>query len=229
MLSVTDTKRFFNIYKGHNNTQASLAYILNSLIKVYNLIKMKEVIGIIAASLVFIVYTPYLRDILSGKSRPHPYSWFVWGLNTVIIFALQLSHGAGAGSYTTATVAAMCFVICILAARHGTKDITRMDTAFLITALLATVVWLFAKQPTFSMVLLITIDMLGIVPSVRKAWYKPGEETLSFWTLSGLRHVLAIVALQKYSLITLLNPLAQIVTDLAFSLMLISRRRFFKS
>ena len=187
----------------------------------------KEIIGIVAASLVFIAYAPYLRDIFKGKTKPHPYSWFVWGLNTTLIFALQISHGAGSGAYTTATVAGMSFLVCVLGIKYGVKDIKLIDTVCLIMALIATVIWLFAKQPTLSTILLVAIDMIGFVPSARKAWNKPHEETLSLWSLNAFRHALSILALQSYSLITVLKPAVWVVGNTAFSLVLISRRRKF--
>lgn len=186
----------------------------------------KEVIGIIAASLVFIAYIPYLRDIFKGKTKPHPYSWFVWGFNTALLFALQISHGAGAGAYTTATVTVVTFFVCILGIKYGTKDIKLIDTVCLILALIAGVIWLFAKQPTFSAILVVAIDMIGFAPSVRKAWSKPNEETLSLWSLNSFRHALSILAIQSYSIITVLNPATWAVANFVFSLVLVSRRRF---
>jgi hypothetical protein len=183
----------------------------------------KEVIGTIAALLVFAAYIPYLRDILKNKTKPHPYSWFVWGLNTAIIFALQVSHGAGAGAYTTGTVVAISFVVCLLGLRHGTKDIVFIDTVCLALALIAMGIWLFAKQPTISIILLVSIDMIGFVPSVRKAWNKPNEETLSLWSINAFRHGLSILALKDYSLITVLNPAIWVIANTGFSFMLISR------
>ncbi len=61
---------------------------------------MKEIIGGIAVALTFIAYIPYYRDILKGKTRPHIYSWSLWGLLTVLIVwhfklkeVLVLQHG----------------------------------------------------------------------------------------------------------------------------------------
>lgn len=186
---------------------------------------MKEVIGIIAALLVFAAYGPYLRDMAKGKTKPHPYSWFVWAFLTAIIFALQISHGAGAGAYVTGTVAALSFIICFYGIRYGTKDITRFDSICFFLALAATGVWLFAKQPTASMILLVSIDMLGFLPTVRKSWHRPYEETLFTWSLNGFRHFLSIFAIEKYSLLTVLNPAVWAVANGLFSLMLIYRRR----
>ncbi|OGD60866.1 hypothetical protein A3A71_03070 [Candidatus Berkelbacteria bacterium RIFCSPLOWO2_01_FULL_50_28] len=186
---------------------------------------MKEVIGIVAAALAFVAYGPYLRDMFRGKTYPHPYSWFIWGFLTAIIFALQISHGGGAGSYVTATVAVLSFVIFFFGLKEGVKDITRSDTIFFILALVATGAWLFAKQPTLSMVLLVGIDILGFLPTVRKAWSNPQGETLFTWSLNSFRHALSIVAIQKYSLLTVLNPTVWALANFAFSIMLIVRRR----
>lgn len=186
---------------------------------------MKETIGIIAAALAFVAYAPYFRDILKGKTKPHAYSWFIWGLTSVLIFALQITHGGGPGAYTTGTVAVISFAVCLLSLKQGTKYITYTDTIFFIMALVAAGFWLLAKQPTLSMILIITTDLLGIVPSLRKAWNKPNEETISMWSLNGFRHMLSIFALKQYSLLTLLNPVAWAIGNMVFSSILVARRR----
>lgn len=187
---------------------------------------MKEIIGIGAALLVFVAYAQYFRDILKGATKPHPYSWFIWGLNTVLIFVLQITHGAGAGAYTTATVAVVCFAVCLLGLhKGGRKDIKPVDTIFFVMALIATGIWLFARQPTVSMLLLVTIDVLAVAPSVRKAWHKPREETLSMWSINGLRHGLSILALGNYALLNIASPVSMAAINLGFSVMLIMRRR----
>lgn len=186
---------------------------------------MKEIIGIVAAALAFVAYAPYFRDIFKGKTKPHAYSWFIWGLTSVLIFALQITHGGGPGAYTTATVAAISFFVCFLSLRRGTKYITRSDTLFFVMALAAAGCWLLAKQPTLSMILLIITDVLGIVPSLRKAWDKPDEETVSMWSLNSFRHALSILALNQYSLLTLLNPVVWAICNIGFSAVLVGRRR----
>ena len=186
---------------------------------------MKQIIGVIAALLAFVAYVPYFRDILHGKTKPHAYSWFIWGLTSILIFALQITHGGGPGAYTTATVAFISFAVCLMSLKGSAKYITRSDTLFFVMALVSTGFWLLAKQPTLSMILLIITDILGIIPSVHKAWNRPQEETVAMWSLNSFRHALSILALNQYSLITLLNPATWAITNVLFSLMLIGRRR----
>jgi len=187
---------------------------------------MKPIIGIVAVILAVVAYVPYFRDIIKGKTKPHIYTWFVWGLVTSIIFALQVKGGGDWGVYVTLSAAILSFVVFALGLRNGDKDIQKIDTAFLLVALFALGLWIFAKTPVISVVLLVTIDMLGFAPTVRKSWNKPYDETLFTWNLNAFRHGLSIFALGQYNILTLLYPLAWTIANILFSTMLAVRRKF---
>jgi len=187
--------------------------------------ELKTLIGIIAVILVFVGYAPYLRDVIKGKTKPHIYSWFIWTLETAIIFALQFSAGAGAGSWTNLAVVFIGFLVFILGMRNGDKDITRTDTVFFILSFVALFLWLIIKQPVLSVVLVTIVDVLGFVPTIRKSWSKPHSETLFTYELGAFRHMLSVLALQSYSIVAWLNPVAWIIANVFFSIMLIVRRR----
>lgn len=188
------------------------------------MLTIKYFIGIIAVLLTFVGYVPYLRDTIKGKTKPHVYSWFLWGFVTMIAFGLQISGGAGIGSLVTLAAAFVSFVIFALGLRNGKKDITKTDTAFFITALVAVGIWLVAKQPILSVILISAIDMLGFAPTVRKSWNKPYSETLFTYELNAFRHGLSIFALQSYSIITWLYPVTWVLANGLFSIILLIRR-----
>lgn len=186
---------------------------------------MKEAIGIIAVLLTFVGYVPYIRDTVTGKTKPHIYTWFIWGFISAIAFALQATDHAGPGGYVTLAAAIACLAIFVLGFKYGEKEITTSDTVFLIAALVAMAIWLFAEQPLASVILLCAIDALGFVPTIRKSWNKPYEETLVSYLLNTFRFGLALIALEQYSLISSLYPLTWIVANGAFSVLLIVRRK----
>lgn len=186
---------------------------------------MKELLGVIAVILTFVGYIPYVRDTIKGKTKPHIYTWFIWGLVTAIAFALQMSAKAGFGAFTTLAAAVVCFIIFAFGMRQGEKNIAPSDTIFFVMSLVALVVWLFAKQPVASVILLSSIDMLGFVPTIRKSWHKPHEETLSSYATNTFRFGLAILALQHYTLVTSLYPITWIFANGLFSIFLIARRK----
>ena len=187
--------------------------------------ELKIIVGVVAVFLTFVGYIPYFRDTIQGKTTPHVYSWFIWGLVTAIAFALQVSGGAGVGSWVTLTVAIIAFAIFALGMRNGEKNITKIDTIFFIFSLVALFLWLIAKQPVLSVILVSLVDMLGFVPTVRKSWNKPFSETLFTYELSAFRHGLSLLALQQYSIVTWLYPAAWVFANVLFSVMLILRRK----
>lgn len=186
----------------------------------------KNVIGIIAIVLTFFGYAPYFRDLLKGRTRPHIFSWLVWAISTSVIYALQVSAGAGFGALVTLMVAVISLAIFILSFKNGNKDIKKIDVIFLILALLAIPLWLVIKQPVLSIILVSSIDMLGFAPTVRKSWNDPRSETLSFYLITTFRHGLSVLALEHYNIITMLFPATWVVANALFSTVLIVRRRY---
>ena len=188
-------------------------------------IEINTIIAVTAVGLSIIGYAPYIRDTLKGKTTPHVYTWLVWGLNASIVFALQVSAGAGVGSWITLTVAILNFIVILLGMRIGKKDITKSDKIFLLLSFVAIFLWLIIKQPVLSVILVVTIGMLGFAPTIRKSWNKPHSETLFLYGLNTFRHTLGLFALQQYSIVTWLYPATWVVLNGLFSLMLIVRRK----
>jgi hypothetical protein len=50
----------------------------------------KTVLGAAGSVMTLIGYAPYLRNTLAGRTRPHAFSWLVWGSITAIAFSGHL-------------------------------------------------------------------------------------------------------------------------------------------
>ncbi|MDD2822862.1 MAG: hypothetical protein PHQ59_02150 [Candidatus Daviesbacteria bacterium] len=185
----------------------------------------KIYISLIAIFLTFFGYVPYIRDTLKQKTSPHVYTWFIWGLVAAITFGLQVSAGAGTGSWVTLGIVLSCSTIFILGLRNGKKDITKIDTTFFILSLIALFLWLVIKQPVLSIILVSIVAVLGYIPTIRKSWNKPYSETLFSYQLNTFRHSLSFFALQEYSIITWLYPISLAIANGLFTLILIIRRK----
>ena len=186
---------------------------------------MKEAITIIGILLTLIAYIPYLINCYSGKTKPHLFSWFVWGCVATLAFALQVSDNAGPGSFVTLAAALICFIIILFGLKNGKKDIVKIDFICLILAFVSIILWLVIKQATLSVIIVCLIDVLGFIPTIRKSWYKPHKETAFTYGLNSFRHILSISALTNYTIVTLLYPLSWSITNGLFVIMLLIRRR----
>ena len=187
---------------------------------------LKQILGVVAVILIFVGYIPYSRDIISGKTKPHIFSWFLWGFVTSIAFALQIYGQAGIGAHVTLAAALMCFVVIFLGFKYkSTSDITKTDVFFIIAAFVAFGIWVFAKQPVLSAVLTTLVDLLGFMPTVRKSWHKPFTETLSFYYLNTFRFGLAVISLNRYTILTAFYPVAWLIANSLFAILLVVRRK----
>jgi hypothetical protein len=185
----------------------------------------KTALGVAAILLTFAGYIPYVRDVMRKRTHPHAYSWFMWATTSLIIFGLQLKGGAGTGAFVTLAAVIVTYLIFGLALKYGKSDITKIDTLFLVLAIIAASLWLLAKQPTLSVILLTVAETLAFIPTIRKSWNKPYGETLSSYGLNALRFSLALLALKHYNLLTTLYPAAWALSNGSFWVLLLARRQ----
>jgi hypothetical protein len=186
----------------------------------------KTIFGIAASVLGVISFLPYLRDVLRRKTKPHLFTWLVWGVLLVIAFIAQILRGAGSGSWITGITAVTCFLTAGLAVHFGEKDIRVLDWMSLLGAALGLVLWGITSDPLLAVILICIVDVLGFVPTLRKGYAKPHEETLIFYVLSALKFAAGLIALRSYSPITYLFPALVAFTNAFFATTLILRRRF---
>jgi hypothetical protein len=185
----------------------------------------KVIVAIISVLLTLTGYTFYFRDIFAGKTKPHAYSWLVWASLTAIAFAGQISDHAGPGAWVTAVTAAISFIIFVIAIQKGEHNITRSDKLNLLGAAVALFLWFFTSNPLSAIILISIVDFLGFLPTIRKSYHKPYEETLISYVLAGTKFILSIIALDHYSATTWLYPASLIAANAFFVSMLIIRRR----
>jgi predicted neutral ceramidase superfamily lipid hydrolase len=188
------------------------------------MIESKIIFAVIATILGLIGYIPYISDIFKGKTKPHIFSWFIWGLLTAIGFLAQVVGGAGPGAWVTGVTALICFLITALAFNRGEKNITRGDWFCFVGALFGIVLWVTTDNPLSAVILITIIDAVAYIPTFRKAYHKPFEETLIEYILSSLKFVVALFALDAFTLVTALYPVSLVITNGAFAIMVIVRR-----
>jgi hypothetical protein len=189
---------------------------------------MKEAATVIAIIIASIGYIPYIRDSLQGKTKPHIISWFTWALISFLAFGVQLLNGGGVGSYVNLFMGGICTTVFIIGLHKGTRNITRIDVIAFALAIIAIVLWLIVKQPLWSMVLVIFIDIMSFFPTIRKSWNKPWDETLITYECTCVKNLFSIYALQSYTLITTSYPIYSLIATFLFVLLLIFRRKVVK-
>jgi len=186
----------------------------------------KGVISAAAIVLTLVAFLPYLRSILTGTTRPHVFSWIIWGTTTSMVFIAQLADRGGVGAWPIGVSGAITIGIAVLAYRkRADTTITVTDWLFFCAAMSSAPLWYFTADPMWAVILLTTVDMLGFGPTIRKAYAQPASESVVFYALYTLRCILVIVALEHYSVTTVLFPAAVGGACLVLIALLAYRRR----
>lgn len=186
----------------------------------------KELLSAAAIVLTFAMFVPYVRSIKAGRTKPHVFSWLVWALGTFVVFLAQLADSAGAGAWPIGVSGLITAYVAVLAyGKRADTAIARTDWAFLIVALAALPCWYLTADPLWAVVILTGLDLAGFGPTFRSAYFRPYGERMGFYSLGALRNVLAILALEHYSLTTVLFPAAVGVGCAALVVMVAYRRR----
>ncbi len=184
----------------------------------------KEIFGYIALILALAAYCPYIWSTFRGKTRPHIFTWIIWGLVMTIAASAQYAGAAGPGSWAPQLGGILSFVIVVLAYKQGEKNITLYDVLIFIAALSAIPLWQFTHNPLTAIIIVTMIDLLGYLPTFRKAYTKPYEEMCLIYIISNLMHGMSIVAMNTYSITTILYPIALFIGNSALVGMIYWRR-----
>lgn len=185
----------------------------------------KELLSAIAIILTFIAFVPYIRSIQQGTTKPHIFSWIIWASVTFIIFLAQLSDNGGAGAWPIGVSGLITLYVALLAySKKSDNMITRKDWLFFIVAMSAIPFWYFTSNPLWAVVILTTVDLIGFAPTFRKAYHYPYQEQLLFFILMASRNLISILALEHYSLTTVLFPAATALACILFIQFSIIRR-----
>lgn len=185
----------------------------------------KETLSTIAIILTLYAFFPYISSIIKGKTKPHVFSWVIWGITTLIVFFAQLADDAGIGAWPTGISAIITFVVAGLAYRKRASNlITRLDWIFLFLALSSLPLWYLTNNPLWAVVILTFVDMLGFIPTFLKSYVYPFDEQLQFFVIVIVRNGISIMALEHYSITTVLFPGAIACACFLFVLMVYYRR-----
>ncbi len=182
------------------------------------------VLGIIATLIGLFSYIPYFRDLILKKTKPHVFTWLIWGVLTAIAFVAQLSANGGPGAWVNGITTITCFVNVGFALKYGKKNIKPIDVLCLSLAVIAICWWIFAKDALVSIILVTIADILGFIPTFRKAYSDPYSETLITYFLSSTKYLISLFALINFSQVTIIFPLYLVIANSTFGVFSLIRR-----
>lgn len=138
-------------------------------------------VALVAIALTLIGYFPYVSALIRGKIYPHVFSWVIWSFVTVSVFSAQLYDGAGAGSWHMVITGMVTIFVAILSYyKTSVIHADKLNWSILIFALSALPIWFITSNPLWAVIILTVVDTLGYIPTIRKSYIRPYEESAFF-------------------------------------------------
>ena len=63
------------------------------------------------------------------------------------------------------------------------------------------------------MIIVVCIDLIAFIPTLRKTWEKPSTETPVLYSMNVVRHILTLFSLQAYNIATMLHSIFMIILN----------------
>lgn len=170
----------------------------------------------------------YFWSIKRGETKPHVYTWLIFSLLLTPSYFIQVANGGWFGTYVLLIELLGCISVFLLALKYGEKHITVSDKVFLGWAIITIFAWLIFKAPYISTCLIIIIDFFALLPTYRKCYMKPHEETIIMYLISGGIFLSSLLAIEHYSFLTMGHQISIILFDWGLVLFILLRRKILK-
>lgn len=149
----------------------------------------------------------YLLATLKGQAQPNPVTWLFWGLAPLVAFVAQIHKTIEPTAWMTLALAAgplLIFLVSLSRGRHWKVGI--FDILCGGSAAVGIVLWQMTSDPVMAVVFGILADILGGVPTIRKAYTTPSSEKAVPYLLSVCSMVLTISTIGDWQFVNYAFP-----------------------
>lgn len=169
-------------------------------------------------------YGTYFYTIYKKETKPHAFSWLLWGTVTGVGTLAQFDLNAGPAAWALAFVSITCLGVAVLSFFIGERDYTKSDWAALFLSLMAIPVWKATDNPMTALLIVMSIDCMTYWPTIRKSFHKPQTEPPISYGFAGMRYFLMLFAVTNPNWENIIYPLFLMLTDWGFGIYIVVRR-----
>jgi hypothetical protein len=185
----------------------------------------RDALGILSVALAVLAAVIYIAQTLRGDVRPHPLSWFLFGVLSLTGYLVQRDQGARQGSWTLLAMTVICFLFVAVSVARGERTFSRTEWAFVAAAGAVFVLYLFTRDANVAAAMTTAIDALGYGPTFTRGWSFPRKDSVTSFAINGAKFVPSLMAMDPISFATSSYPATLLVLNAAVAMMLLVRRR----
>lgn len=178
-------------------------------------------LGKIAGFISILAFIPYFHSILKGQTKPNRITWWIWTLLGILLYFSYKEAGAKETLWVPLIYIIAPLITAILSIKYGVGGWTTFDLVCLLGALASTFLWIISGSPTVALILFLLIDLFGALPTIKKAYVVPEQESKLAWFLMCLANCVNLFAVQDFQFSILIYPLYMfIIGSIIFGLLI---------
>lgn len=167
--------------------------------------------AIIGALIYVIAFSRYIYSTLKDKNKPNRATWFIWAFLGFILLASYYASGA---RETLPLLIVNQFGMCIIfliSLKFGEGGYTKFDLYCLFGAIVSILVWFVSNNPLYALLLGISTDLFGALPTIKKAIENPIHEDKITWFLFLLGNTFNFFAISSWNFEIYIYPLYMVL------------------
>jgi hypothetical protein len=191
----------------------------------HELVYWRDALGLLSVALAVLAAIIYIAQTLRGEVRPHPLSWFLFGVLSLTGYWVQRDQGARQGSWTLLAMTIICFLFVAVSVARGERSFSRQEWAFVVAAGAVFAIYMFTRDANVAAALTTAIDALGYGPTFARGWSYPRKDSVTSFAINAAKFVPSLMAMEPISFATSFYPATLLVLNTAVAIMLLMRRR----
>ena len=124
----------------------------------------RDGLGVLSVALAVLAAVIYIVQTLRGEVRPHPLSWFLFGMLSLTGYWVQRDQGARQGSWTLLAMTLICFLFVAVSVARGERSFSRAEWAFVGAGGAVFALYMFTRDANAAAAMTTAIDALGYGP-----------------------------------------------------------------
>jgi hypothetical protein len=178
------------------------------------------IFGTIAGIISFGAYLVYIFSILKGETRPSRATWWILTIvGSVTGFSYYFSGAVDTIWVPVADVIGI-FIVAVLSIKYGEGGLNFFDISCFLVSMLGLTLWYIFKNPIIALILNLSMDFVGMLPTIKKSYLEPTGESKLSWLLTFSGNVINFGGVSASTFGVLIYPIYMSITSGAVTVLL---------
>lgn len=185
-----------------------------------------QTLSVVAGVVNFVATVLYVLSIWRGQTVPSRITWLIWTLLSLLTAGGMYQSGTLNGQMYAVVTGDI--IITFFAMLWGSGGWTPVDRWSLAGAVVGLALWVITKNPFYAILISLSVNYIGAVPTIAKTWRYPEQEDLRAWAIVTLATFIQFLAVTEWTFAATAQPISYLTIQVPLVLLIyIKPRRFF--